>query len=102
MGGARMVTPVLPLIVNLRSDPFESAMDESGAWENWTFENLWLFVPIQVEVKNFLSTIPGYPFQAGSSLSAGGVNYSLIEKARAMKNLEGLINQMDKLGAGSH
>ncbi|MDN3643070.1 arylsulfatase [Lutimonas halocynthiae] len=102
MGGARMVTPVLPLIVNLRSDPFESAMDESGAWENWAFENLWLFVPIQVEVKNFLYTIPGYPFQAGSSLSAGGVNYSLIEKARAMKNLEDLIKQMDKLGPGNH
>jgi arylsulfatase len=102
MGGARMVTPVLPLIVNLRSDPFESAMIESGAWENWAFENLWLFVPVQIEVKNFLSTIPDYPFQMGSTLSAGGVNYSLIEKAKAMKNMQDVIMKLDKLGAGSH
>ncbi len=102
MGGGRMVTPILPLIVNLRSDPFESAMVESGAWENWAFENLWLFVPIQVEVKNFLITIPDYPFQMGSSLSAGGVNYGLIEKAKAMNNLKELIIRMDKLGTGNH
>ena len=90
-----MVTPILPLIMNLRSDPFESAMDESGAWENWAFELLWIFTPMGGEVKNFLSTIPDYPFQMGNTLSAGGINYSLIEKAKAMKNMQDLINKID-------
>ena len=102
LGGARMVTPILPLIMNLRSDPFESAMLESGAWENWAFEQLWLFIPMGVAVKGFLSTIPDYPFQMGSTLSAGGVNYSLIEKAKAMKNMQDVIMKLDKVGAGSH
>lgn len=101
LGGGRMVTPVLPLIVNLRSDPFESAMIESGGWEDWAFENLWLFVPVQVEVKKFLMTIPGYPFQMGSTLSAGGVNYNLIKDTKTMKNIEEIMIKLDNVGAES-
>ena len=47
-------------------------------------------------------TIPSYPFQAGAFLSAGGVSYGLIEKAKAMKNLEDVILKLDKLGTGNH
>ena len=100
LSGASMVTPILPLIFNLRSDPFERAQIESGAWENWAFEQLWLFIPLQVEIGTFLLSIPDYPFQAGSSLSASGINYGLIEKVGAMKKLEGLVEQLDAIGEG--
>ncbi len=34
------------------------------------------------QVKKFLATIPQYPFQAGSTLNASGINY------RSLKELE--------------
>ena len=95
-----MVTPVLPLIFNLRSDPFERAQLDSGAWENWAFEQLWLFIPVQGKIGSFLLTIPDYPFQAGGTLSASGINYGLIEKVGAMKKLEDLVDQLDTLSRG--
>ena len=30
---------------------------------------LWLFVPVGQKVKEFLSTIPGYPFQQGGTIN---------------------------------
>jgi len=101
LSGSHMITPILPLIFNLRSDPYERAQKDSGAWENWAFEQLWLFIPIQGEIRDFLMTIPQYPFQSGSTLSAGGINYNLIQKAGAMKQLEEVLKQLDELGAGA-
>jgi arylsulfatase len=96
-----MVTPFAPLIFNLRADPFERAQYESGAWETFAIDQMWLFVPLQSAIKDFLITIPEYPFQMGSSLSAAGINYDLFRRAGAMKQLDGLINQLDELGAGA-
>ena len=95
-----MVTPVLPLIFNLRADPFERAQLDSGAWENWAFEQLWLFIPVQGKIGSFLRTIPDYPFQPGSSLSASGINYALIEKVGALKNLEEVAARLERLSSG--
>jgi len=44
-------------------------MPTAGSYICWYAENMWLFVPIQQKVKEFISTIPDYPFQEGSSLS---------------------------------
>jgi arylsulfatase len=45
-------------------------------------------VPAQNYIKQFLQTIPDYPFQPGSSLNAAGINYSTLKAAEAMKRLQ--------------
>ena len=40
--------------------------------------------------KSFLKTIPDYPFQSGSSLNAGGINYQSLKAADVLKKLETL------------
>jgi len=39
-------------------------------------------------VKNFLVTIPEYPFQQGSNLNAAGINYQTLKAADALKRLK--------------
>jgi arylsulfatase len=51
---------------------------------------MWIFVPIQGVLKEFLATIPDYPFQEGSSLNAAGINYQSLKQAAAMKRLQEL------------
>ncbi len=85
--GVRTV-PGWPIITNLRADPFENAHMESGMYLRWYADNLWLFVPVQNKLKEFLATIPQYPFQEGSSLSADGINYNSLKAAEALKKLE--------------
>jgi arylsulfatase len=99
--GAHMVTPNTPLIFNLRADLFERAQEDSGPWETFAIDQMWLFVPLQSAIKDFLTTIPEYPFQMGSSLSAAGINYDLFRQAGAMQRLEDLKKQLDELGPAS-
>ncbi len=101
LNGSYMVTPNAPMIFNLRADPFERAQYDSGAWENFAVDQMWLFVPLQAAIREFLVTIPEYPFQLGSSLSAAGINYDLFRRADAMMRLKGLTKQLNELGAGS-
>jgi arylsulfatase len=49
-------------------------------------------VPIQGVIKEFLATVPKYPFQVGSSLNAAGINYQTLKAAAAMKRLQNLGN----------
>jgi arylsulfatase len=79
-----------PLIVNLRADPYEKAPKESAMYIRWYADNIWLFVPVQNEIKKFLSTIPNFPFQEGGSLSADGINYKALKEAGAMERLKQL------------
>ena len=80
--------PGWPVITNLRADPFESASHESGMYIRWYGDNIWLFVPVQNKLKAFLSTIPNFPFQQGSSLSAAGINYQSLKAMEALKRLQ--------------
>jgi len=73
--------------VNLRADPYEQMPTESGAYMRWYADLLWLFVPVQLKIKDFLLTIPKYPFQEGSGLSAGNINYNTLKAAAALKRL---------------
>ncbi|MDR4461667.1 MAG: arylsulfatase [Nitrospirales bacterium] len=83
--------PGWPLIVNLRADPYEKAPHEADlGYLRWYGDNLWTFVPAQGFIKKFLSTIPEYPFQEGSSLNAAGINYMSLKAADALKKLETL------------
>ncbi len=83
--------PGWPLVINLRADPYEKAPHEGVVgYLRWYGDNLWTFVPAQIYIKKFLATIPGYPFQSGSSLNAGGINYQTLKAAEVLKKLETL------------
>ena len=85
--------PAWPLVVNLKADPYEKAVHESEMYLEWYAKNtMWIFVPIQQKIKQFLATIDKYPFQEGSSLSADGINYRSLKAAGAFKRLKELEN----------
>ncbi len=84
-------TPAWPLVINLRADPYQKGALESGMYLKWYAENtMWLFVPVQQKVMEFLKTIPEYPFQQGSSLSASNISYQTLMTQDALKKLEAL------------
>ena len=86
--GTRSV-PGWPLLVNLRADPYEKGPNEAAlGYLRWYGDNLWAFVPAQGYIKKFLSTIPEYPFQEGSSLNAAGINYNSLKAAEVLKRLK--------------
>jgi len=51
----------LPKLFNLRSDPFETADHEGMDYERWRVEHIFLMVPAQQYVGQFLSTFKEYP-----------------------------------------
>jgi arylsulfatase len=89
MTGAREAT-AWPLLVNLRADPYEIMPRESQLYMRWYADNLWLFGPIGQKVKEFLATIPQYPFQTGTVLQPADINYKTLKVAGALKKMEEL------------
>ena len=88
--GERIVTN-WPVIINLRADPYETMHEEGEmGYLRWFVDNMWLFVPVQDQLRQFFTTIPNYPFQEGSSLSAGGINYNSLKAMKALQMLEEL------------
>ncbi|MDX8492087.1 arylsulfatase [Mesorhizobium sp. VK22B] len=57
----RRVTQNVPLVTNLRQDPFERYHEESGAYERWWSDKLWTLVPAQTIVAEFLASFREYP-----------------------------------------
>jgi len=83
--------PGWPLLINLKADPYEKMWKEGElGYFRWYGDNLWLFVPAQNYIQKFLATIPDYPFQSGSSLSAAGINYTSLQAKEVLKKLETL------------
>jgi arylsulfatase len=77
-----------PMIINLKADPYEQMPFESDmGYLRWYADNMWLFVPVQGVVQEFLATIEGYPFQPGSTLNASGINYQSLRAADAIARL---------------
>jgi arylsulfatase len=87
--------PGWPMIINLRADPYEKAPHESGMYIRWYGDNIWLFVPVQQKLKEFLMTIPQFPFQEGMNLNAAGINYQSLKAAQALKRLEDIDSLSD-------
>jgi len=69
--------PSWPRVVNLRADPFEKALDESEMYMRWMADNMWLFVPAQDYIGEFLGTFAEFPARRGSSLSIDAVLQSI-------------------------
>ncbi len=62
-------SPSWPYVINLRQDPFEVTPD-SALYTRWHGDQMWLFVPAQAFVGQFLATFKDYPpSQAVGSLS---------------------------------
>jgi arylsulfatase A-like enzyme len=51
----------LPLMQQLRMDPFEKAQHEAMSYGKWGFEHLFVLVPAQVITRNFLQTFQAFP-----------------------------------------
>jgi hypothetical protein len=75
--------------VNLRGDPFESAPRESGMYDRWYAELMWLFVPIQSKIAEFAASLKEYAPVTGGSLS-GGLSYKTVQIQNALDQLQGL------------
>jgi arylsulfatase A-like enzyme len=62
-------TPSWPIIVNLRMDPYEVSMDSAMYLRNFYAETMFMFVPAQAFVSQFLETFKEFPPTAGGTLS---------------------------------
>ena len=51
----------VPKLFNLRTDPFERADITSNTYWDWMFDHIYLFVPAQQLVGQFLATFRDYP-----------------------------------------
>jgi arylsulfatase A-like enzyme len=51
----------IPLIENLRTDPFEYATITSNTYYDWLLDHAFLLVPAQVYVSNFIQSFKDYP-----------------------------------------
>jgi arylsulfatase len=51
----------MPYIFNLRQDPLEKAHEESGSYEKWWFENLFILYGGLAESQKFLLTFQEFP-----------------------------------------
>jgi len=56
-----LVTLRFPKLINLLRDPFERAELESGAYDTWRFERLFLIAPGAAYVGKFIGTFKEYP-----------------------------------------
>lgn len=73
----------VPLLFNLRRDPFEKAQHNANTYEDWFLDRAFIMVPIQALATKFLQTMQEYP----PSQSPGAFNLSKIEEK--LKNASG-------------
>ena len=65
----------VPLLFNLRRDPFEKAQHNSNTYNDWMLDRAFAVVPIQGMAAQFLQTMKDYP----PSQTPGSFNLSKIE-----------------------
>ena len=51
----------VPLLFNLRLDPYERANITSNIYYDWVLDHIFLLVPAQAYVANFLGTFKEFP-----------------------------------------
>ena len=66
----------LPLIFNLRRDPFERAQHNANVYNDWFLDRAFVLVPIQGLAAKFLQSMKDYP----PSQSPGSFNLEKIQK----------------------
>ena len=81
-------SPAWALIANLRMDPYERGLEEGGGAIDFLARNMWLIVPIGGKVKELFADFDKFPYQAGSTLNPGGINYAYLRQQDALKRLK--------------
>ena len=66
----------VPLVFNLRRDPFEKAQHNATVYDDWLLDHAFVIVPIQGLAIRFLTSMQEYP----PSQTPGSFNLSKIEK----------------------
>lgn len=66
----------VPLIFNLRRDPFERAQHNSNTYYDWLIDHAYVLIPIQQMAARFLMTMNEYP----PSQTPGAFNLSAIQE----------------------
>jgi arylsulfatase len=66
----------VPLLFNLRRDPFEKAQQNSNTYNDWFLDHAFVIVPIQALAAKFLQSMVEYP----PSQKPGSFNLSGIQK----------------------
>ena len=78
------VTLRVPKLFNLRTDPYERADITSNTYYDWFFDHVFLLVPAQAYVANFLATFKDYPQrQKAASFNLDEVLQKMKEGASA-------------------
>ncbi len=67
----------VPLLFNLRRDPFEKAQHNANVYNDWFLDRAFVIVPIQGLAAQFLKTMQDYP----PSQSPGSFNLTKIEES---------------------
>ena len=65
----------VPLLFNLRRDPFEKAQHNSNTYNDWFLERVYVLVPIQALAGQFLTSMKDYP----PSQTPGAFNLTKIQ-----------------------
>jgi len=65
----------VPLLFNLRRDPFEKAQHNSNTYNDWFMDRVFVLVPLQAMAGKFLATMKDYP----PSQTPGAFNLTKIE-----------------------
>ena len=66
----------VPLLFNLRRDPFEKAQHNSNTYNDWFLDRVFVLAPMQRVAGNFLMTMKEYP----PSQTPGSFNLEGIQK----------------------
>ncbi len=66
----------VPLLFNLRRDPFERAQHNSNTYNDWFLDRVYLLAPMQQLAAKFLQTMKDYP----PSQSPGSFNLEKVQK----------------------
>jgi arylsulfatase len=66
----------VPLLFNLRRDPFEKSQHNSNTYNDWFLDRVYVLVPLQAMAGNFLRSMKEYP----PSQSPGSFNLEKIQK----------------------
>ena len=75
----------MPLLFNLRRDPFERAQHNSNTYHDWVIDRAFMFGPMQALASKFLMSMKEYP----PSQTPGDWSLSTLEKQIEMMNVGG-------------
>jgi arylsulfatase len=66
----------IPLLFNLRRDPFEKSQHNANVYWDWYLERAFVLVPMQQVAGNFLKTMAEYP----PSQTPGSFNLEKVQE----------------------